>query len=165
MFMISTDKATRFSSDRVVNSFVIAASYIASRLLAGGTLVTGISKSTYVSAKPESSADVYWDANAKPPAAVSRGNFCAYDNEYLYSFAFSRTGPVLNPGLGLGQMASSGDFTYVLQYFVAPVGGAILALVFFEFVFVKSQQVIEHDEFQDDHTDLQSEDIHSQIDE
>jgi glycerol uptake facilitator-like aquaporin len=42
LFMLSTDSKTQFSTDKVINCFIIASSYCAARLMAGGTLVTGI---------------------------------------------------------------------------------------------------------------------------
>jgi len=45
--MVSTDKQTKYSKDKVVNCFIIAASYVAARLLSGGQLVTGINDGTY----------------------------------------------------------------------------------------------------------------------
>ena len=40
LFMISTDERTKFSQDKVINCFILASSYVAARLLAGGELVT-----------------------------------------------------------------------------------------------------------------------------
>ena len=42
LFMICTDKKTQFSSDKVINCFIVAGAYVASRLFAGGRNVTGI---------------------------------------------------------------------------------------------------------------------------
>mgnify|MGYP000955695499 CR=1 FL=1 len=42
LFMLCTDKSTQFSQDRVINCFIIAAAFCSSRLLSGGTLVSGI---------------------------------------------------------------------------------------------------------------------------
>jgi len=53
LFMLSTDKKTQFSKDKVINCFIIASAYVASRLMAGGTLVTGMNISTY----PEHTTD------------------------------------------------------------------------------------------------------------
>jgi hypothetical protein len=39
-------------------------------------------------------------------------------------------------------MVWSGDFTYIVQYFLMPFCGSIIALVFYEFVFVKSQEYL-----------------------
>jgi glycerol uptake facilitator-like aquaporin len=47
LFMLCTDKATQFSQDRVINCFIIASSFCSSRLLAGGTLVTGMNTNTF----------------------------------------------------------------------------------------------------------------------
>ena len=38
--MMATDKKTQFSDDKVINCFIIAASYVAARLMCGGELVT-----------------------------------------------------------------------------------------------------------------------------
>jgi len=42
LFMLSTDVKTQFSKDKVINCFIIASSYVAARLMSGGTLVTGL---------------------------------------------------------------------------------------------------------------------------
>jgi len=36
MFMLQTNKKTRFSKDKVLNSLIISAAYIAARLMCGG---------------------------------------------------------------------------------------------------------------------------------
>jgi glycerol uptake facilitator-like aquaporin len=41
-FLIHTDKSTRFSDDKSINSMIIASSYVASRLMCGGNFITGI---------------------------------------------------------------------------------------------------------------------------
>ena len=46
-FMISTDKTTQYSSDKVINSFVVASSYCAARLIGGGGEVTGLDMTDY----------------------------------------------------------------------------------------------------------------------
>lgn len=40
LIMICTDKKTQFSEDKVINCFIMASSYVASRLVCGGRLVT-----------------------------------------------------------------------------------------------------------------------------
>lgn len=45
LFMLCTDKKTQFSNDKVINCFIIASSYCAARLMAGGSLITGIDTS------------------------------------------------------------------------------------------------------------------------
>jgi len=40
LFMLCTDKKTQFSEDKVINCFIMASSYVAARLMSGGTLVT-----------------------------------------------------------------------------------------------------------------------------
>lgn len=42
LIMICTDKKTQFSEDKVINCFIMSSSYIASRLMAGGIMVTGL---------------------------------------------------------------------------------------------------------------------------
>ena len=41
-FMIHSDKSTRYSDDKSINSMIIASSYVAARLMCGGNFVTGI---------------------------------------------------------------------------------------------------------------------------
>jgi hypothetical protein len=40
LFMLSTDKKTQYSEDKVINCFIMAASYVAARLMGGGGIVT-----------------------------------------------------------------------------------------------------------------------------
>ena len=40
IFMLATEKKSKFSEDKVINCFVLAASYVAARLIAGGQMVT-----------------------------------------------------------------------------------------------------------------------------
>lgn len=42
LFMLCSDKKTQFSNDKVVNCFILAASYCSARLMAGGNLVTAL---------------------------------------------------------------------------------------------------------------------------
>jgi hypothetical protein len=74
--MICTDKKTQFSQDRVINCFIIAASYVSSRLIAGGSLVTNIRDMAY------------FDLTLLP-----------LEREMKYH---SGNGPLLNPALALG---------------------------------------------------------------
>jgi len=50
---------------------------------------------------------------------------------------YLRTGPVLNPALAFGQMVATFEFMNV-QYILCPLAGSALALIFYEFIFVKS---------------------------
>jgi len=120
LFMLCTDKKTQFSEDKVINCFIIGAAYVASRLIAGGPMVTvlypGLTKDE--------------DGNINLLSLIgARG-----------------VGPLLNPALAFGQMLLSWDFSSILQYVVAPLGGSALALVFYEFVFVKSQEYLNADD-------------------
>ena len=60
----------------------------------------------------------------------------------------SRNAPLLNPTVALGTMiwnASSGSFGY-WQYIVMPLVGTVLAIVFYELIFVKTIEFLEDDE-------------------
>jgi len=48
------------------------------------------------------------------------------------------TGPLLNGALGFGQMIAAFNFSYFYAYLLMPIAAAILAGLFYEFVFVKS---------------------------
>lgn len=50
LFMLCTDKKTQYSEDKVINCFIMSASYCAARLMGGGGLVTVVNES-------------YWKAN------------------------------------------------------------------------------------------------------
>jgi len=134
LFMISTDKATKFSSDKVINCFIIASSYIASRLLSGGQLVTGINNSTYYTPKHYD----YYIPDISTSETVGTGTFCNKSSKALFSYHFINTGPLLNPGIALGQMIAAFNFTYIYAYVGPPIAGAIIAGIFYEYVFVKS---------------------------
>ena len=45
LFMLCTDKKTQYSEDKVINCFILSASYCAARLMGAGGLVTVINKS------------------------------------------------------------------------------------------------------------------------
>jgi hypothetical protein len=107
IFMLCTDKKTQFSTDKVVNCFIMSSAYVSARLMSGGTLVT-IRQTA--------------DGNVK----------------YI--------GPLLNPALSFGQMLISLQFKWIAHYFFIPFGGTVLALIFYEFVFVKSQEYLNADE-------------------
>jgi glycerol uptake facilitator-like aquaporin len=82
LFMLSTDVKTQFSKDKVINCFIIASSYVAARLMSGGTLVTGLNISLYEPEKP-----------------------CVDLNIQVMNYRL--TGPLLNPALAFGQMMIS----------------------------------------------------------
>ena len=42
LFMLCTDKKTQYSEDKVINCFIMSASYVAARLMGGGGIVTGL---------------------------------------------------------------------------------------------------------------------------
>lgn len=60
----------------------------------------------------------------------------------------SRNGPLLNPTVALGTMiwnVSYGSFQY-WQYIVMPLVGTVLAIIFYELIFVKTIEFLEDDE-------------------
>ena len=118
LIMICTDKKTQFSQDKVINCFIMASSYVAARLVCGGKLVTVL----------------YYGSKNSQDASTRILDFPVL------------LGPLLNPALALGQMIWSGfDLTYVIQYFLMPFVGSALALLFYEFVFVKTQEYLNED--------------------
>ena len=62
-------------------------------------------------------------------------------------------GPLLNPALGFGQCLISFKFDNFLYYLVMPFVGSALALIFYEYVYVRSQEYLNED---DDVTDNNS---------
>ena len=77
LFMICTDSKTMFSDDRVINCFMIASAYVASRLVGGGPMVSEI-KIPY------------------------REEIDENGNIYVIPEMIRKTGPLLNPALALG---------------------------------------------------------------
>ena len=55
-------------------------------------------------------------------------------------------GPLLNPAIAFGEMIWTLNFSYIIQYFLMPFVGSVLALVFYEYVFVKSQEYLNGDD-------------------
>lgn len=130
MIMICTDKKTQFSSDRVINCFIMASSYVSARLFAGGPLVTVL----YISKKWEEESLDFTIRLAQQSVAGTTNFMLTEDSK--------KVGPLLNPALALGQMLFSFDFTYFAQYLICPIIGGALSLVFYEFIFVKSQEYL-----------------------
>lgn len=75
--MICTDDKTRFSEDKVINCFMIASAYVASRLLGGGPMVSEI----------------------KVPF---RQELDENGNIFVIPELIKKTGPLLNPALAFG---------------------------------------------------------------
>ena len=86
LFMLSTDVKTQFSKDKVINCFIIASSYVAARLMSGGSLVTGLNISTYQPIKGETEGETTV--------------LCADNNITVMNYRL--TGPLLNPALAFG---------------------------------------------------------------
>ena len=59
------------------------------------------------------------------------------------------TGPLLNPALAFGQMVLSAEFSYIYIYMLMPFVGTVIALIFYEFVFVKTQDYLGNSEDED----------------
>ena len=154
LFMLCTDKATQFSKDRVINCFIIAAAFCSSRLLSGGTLVSGIQTNTYK--LPD------WPNGKMPDDYEYPDNYCTNTANISY-YSFKTTGPLLNPALYVGQALRSFDFSSILAYLLCPFIGGVLSLVFYEFVFVKSQEYLDVDNESAENSDDSKEDIGNDI--
>lgn len=109
-FMISTDEKLKYSKDNVKNALVIASSYIASQLMAGGQYVT------------------------------------------------VRTGPCLNPATAFGLALFQADFNFP-QYFIFPFLGCACSVIFYEFVFVKTQEYLEEDNQEEEESEEEEDEI------
>jgi hypothetical protein len=55
-------------------------------------------------------------------------------------------GPLLNPALAFGQIVFSWTWTWWFIYPIMPFVGSAAALIFYEFVFVKSQEYLNEDD-------------------
>lgn len=152
--MLCTDKATQFSKDRVINCFIIAAAFCSSRLLSGGTLVSGLQINSY-------------NTNGVPKDAETKeftypDDYCT-NIKYIDGYSFKTTGPLLNPALYIGQALRSFDFSSIISYLGCPFIGGVLSLVFYEFVFVKSQEYLDVDNESAENSDDSKEDIGNDI--
>jgi glycerol uptake facilitator-like aquaporin len=55
-------------------------------------------------------------------------------------------GPLLNPAIGFGLLLTEFNFRFeTLQYMFCPFAGSILALIFYEHVYVKTQELLNDD--------------------
>ena len=108
--MLSIDPETQFSKDKVVITFCIAASYIGTRLMSGGSLITGFKYKT--------------------------------EDPQIHPLRYLTTGPLLNPALAFGQMLVNWNFDFWYIYLVGPFCASGLALVFYEFVFLRSLEYL-----------------------
>lgn len=144
-FLMSSDKRTRFSNDKVINSFILAGAFVASRLISGGRMVTGLPQGTF-------------------KKSVSKGDPDEFEDLEFTIYRYS--GPLLNSALALGQQVISLDFTYILQYVAMPMIASAAALFFHEFVFMKTQEILALSEI-DDNSNMESisnVDINSNLD-
>ena len=127
MFMLCTDEKTRFSSDKVVNCFIIASAYISGRLIAGGSMVSWTVGNSFL----ESLTTFENNKNL-----INLGALAAASAHNKFS------GPLLNPAIYFGQMIVMIEFTWIINYAICPVGGAVLAVLFYELIFVKTQDYL-----------------------
>lgn len=89
-------------------------------------------------------------------------NYCSLRSN-VDQFSFKTTGPLLNPALYIGQALWSFDFSSIITYAACPFGGGVLALIFYEFVFVKSQEYLDVDNDSAENSDDSKEDIGGDI--
>jgi hypothetical protein len=80
-------------------------------------------------------------ASAYCSARLIGGGKIVTGNYYNFNDLIKNTGPLLNPGIALGQMIVSGELTWFLQYVVTPFGGSILSMVFFDYVYLPFQEI------------------------
>ena len=66
---------------------------------------------------------------------------CLVTGRRKHKLVYIGSGPLLNPALAFGQAISTFDLSN-WQYLVMPFVGSALALVFYEFIFVKSQEYL-----------------------
>ena len=126
LFMLCTDKKTQYSDDKVINCFIMAASYCAARLMGAGGLVTVINESFRIT-------------------RLDADKGCVKDGPWIYMQP-KRVGPLLNPAIAFGNMIFSGTYGFWLQYGVMPFVGSIGALFFYEMIFVKTQEYLDDDD-------------------
>ena len=56
-----------------------------------------------------------------------------------------KSGPLLNPAIAFGIMIFEGNFSLLtIQYLLCPFAGSILALIFYEHIYVKTQEFLEN---------------------
>lgn len=124
--MLATDKKTQFSEDKVINCFILAASYTAARLLAGGQMVTcfahvDIPANTYLqeddaTVTPDVETtlislsrrmlDTDLDASTTADAEAAKKSFDIYKIKYSEDLRTKNhlveSGPLLNPAVAFG---------------------------------------------------------------
>lgn len=96
--------------------------------------------------------------------SVSKGDPDEFEDLEFTIYRYS--GPLLNSALALGQQVISLDFSYILQYVAMPMIGSAAALIFHEFVFMKTQEILNISEI-DESSNIESisnMDINSNLD-
>ena len=81
----------------------------------------------------------------------------------ILSYSFKNTGPLLNPAMYIGQALFAFDFSSIITYGACPFAGGVLALVFYEFVFVKSQEYLNVNDNESEGSEGSKEDIGADI--
>jgi hypothetical protein len=122
LFMLCTDKKTQYSDDKVINCFIMSSAYVSARLMAGGAFVTHLTRYSDVKLNTDT------------------------NENYRDVVGLSYVGPLLNPALAFGQIVFSWTWSFWYIYPVLPFAGSAAALIFYEFVFVKSQEYLNGDD-------------------
>jgi hypothetical protein len=90
---------------------------------------------------------------------IAAGTIENFDDQMkcvLLFMSASLSGPLLNPAIAFGQMLLAFNFSYIIEYVLCPLGGAAIALVFYELVFVKTQEYLAEE---DDTSDNEKDDL------
>lgn len=75
-----------------------------------------------------------------------------------------RTGPCLNPAVAFGLSLMQMNFSFP-QYLVMPFVGCALSVIFYEFVFVKTQEYLADDSEEEEQEEYEEEDDIKEVDE
>ena len=126
--MTQTEEKMLFSNERAINCFIIASSYVAARAIFYGSI-----------------------------PAITMADPLDPDTIILVGGGVSTYGACLNPGIAMGISVAAlfGKFPkealkWFWLYGLLPFIGAILALIFYEFVYKKTQEMLNHDDDQVD---------------
>lgn len=121
-FMTQTDEKMLFSSEKAINCFIIASSYIAARAMFNQSVAGACTTAEYI---------------ADPTCTAG---------------AVTNHGACLNPAIALGLVVGNlfTDYAgetakWVWLYGATPFIGSVIALVFYEFVYKKTQEMLNHD--------------------
>jgi hypothetical protein len=120
MFLIYTERETKFSKEKIINVFLLSSAFVGARLMSAGSFNTGIPENIIIGSRKDS------DGTIIP----------------IRELKIKMTGTMMNPALAFGTQIVSLEFTYFFHYTIMPLCGALVGFLFHELVFKRTQEIL-----------------------